>query len=151
MFRPTIEVGPEATMIVDVILRGGSSQSDVEVMDDVLLSWADLEVESTRIIVAIQQARGEGGRPSIRKVASNENVLINIDHNKLKVLEKMKLDHIDLIGFYNVDSILTPEQIKLIAKGKKEELKMQWEEVEDGRKIASASPTIYPNITGDNF
>ena len=118
IFRPTIEIGPKATMIFDVILRGGSCQSDVEVMDGILLSWTDLEVESTRIIVAIQQDRGEGGRPSIRKIASNENVLIMIDHNKLKVLEKIKLDHIDLIGFYYVDSILTPEQIKLIAKEK---------------------------------
>ena len=112
IFRPTIEIGPEATMIFDVILRGGSSQSDVEVMGGILLSWADLEVESNRIIVAIQKVRGEGGRQSIRKVASNENVLIKIDHNKLTILDKIKLDHIDLIGFYYVDSILTQEQMR---------------------------------------
>ena len=118
IFRPTIEVGPEVTMIFDVILRGGNSQSNVEVMGGVTLSWSDLEVESTRIIVAIQKAREEGNRVSIRKIASNENVLINIDHTKLKVLEKITLDHIDLIVFYYVDSILTSEQIKLIAKEK---------------------------------
>ena len=84
----------------------------------ILLSWADLAVESTRIIVAIQKARGEGGRPSIRKIASNENVLIKIDHNKLKILDTIKVDHIDLIGFYYADSILTQEQIKLIVKEK---------------------------------
>ena len=36
IFRPTIEIGPEATMHFDVILRGGSSQSDAEVMDGIL-------------------------------------------------------------------------------------------------------------------
>ena len=118
IFRPTIEIGPEATMIFHVILRGGSSQSDAEVMDGILLSWADLEVESTRIIVAIRKAWREGGRPSIHKIASNKKVLIKIDHNKLKILDKIKLDHIDFIGFYYVDSILTPEQIKLIVKEK---------------------------------
>ena len=61
-------------MIFDVILRGSSSQSNVEVMDGVRLSWADLEDECTRIIVAIQKARGEGDRVRIRKIVSNENV-----------------------------------------------------------------------------
>ena len=36
----------------------------------------------------------------------------------LKVLTKIKLDHIDLIGFYYADSILTQEQIKLIVEEK---------------------------------
>ena len=116
IFRPTIEIGPEATMIFDVILRGNSSQSNVEIMDGVRLSWADLEDEYTRIMVAIQKDRGEGNKVSVRKMASNENVKINIDSNMLKVLDKVKLDHIDFIGFYYVDSKLTPEQINLIVK-----------------------------------
>ena len=71
IFRPTIEIAPEATMIFDVILRRNSSQSIVEIMDGVRLAWADLEDESTRIIVAIQKDRGEGNKVSVRKIASN--------------------------------------------------------------------------------
>ena len=85
-------------------------------MDGIRLSGSNLEVESTRIIVAIQKERGEGDTVSVCKMASSshEHVINNIDHNKLKVLEKIKLDHIDLFGFY----YLTPEQIQLTEEKK---------------------------------
>ena len=49
-------------------------------------------------------------------MASNDKVLVNIDHSKLKVLDKISLQKIDLIGFYYTDTILTAEQIKVMMK-----------------------------------
>ena len=68
LFMPNNNLGAEATMIVDVILRGVNSQTDVENMDPMAylyISWSNLDVESARIIGIIQKTRSEDGRDKI--------------------------------------------------------------------------------------
>lgn len=116
-FIPEMPLPDTFTMIFDISVRaqdpspsGAVGVSD-NLMRGITIAWQNLDVEALRITVAIQN----NGR-EIKSISSSDQVLINVNTQQLTELSYINLTHLDLIGFYYTDNVLSEDILQMVTK-----------------------------------
>lgn len=114
-FIPKMALADEFTMIFELSVRADNPDSlpvgvSDNLMKGILISWQNLDVESVRCTIVIQN-RGE----EIKAVSTSDKVILSVDPDNLKELTYINVTNLDLIGFYYTESILSDDLLKMIA------------------------------------
>ena len=110
-FLPKIDIGDNFTMIFDMIIRPSEKSVSTRIMKGMQFSWRDIGTEQIRVFVAI---RKEEGVKEFLAASSNNSLQIDVDKENLTQLEQINLTHLDLIGFYFTDKVLTDNEMEIM-------------------------------------
>eukprot|EP00745_Piridium_sociabile_P030721 TRINITY_DN50_c0_g2_i2.p2 TRINITY_DN50_c0_g2~~TRINITY_DN50_c0_g2_i2.p2 ORF type:complete len:284 (+),score=16.13 TRINITY_DN50_c0_g2_i2:608-1459(+) len=113
-FLPKMPLADQFTMVFDISIlkdvpvNGVVGVSDI-LMKGVQIAWQNLDVESLRAVVIIQNNGSE-----LRTVSSSEKVNVTLNPSNLTELLDIDITHLDLIGFYYTESVLSAEILNRI-------------------------------------
>jgi hypothetical protein len=98
----------DISILKDVPVDGVMGVSDI-LMKGVNIAWQNLVAESLRVAIIIQNNGNE-----IRTVTSSEKANLTVNPSNLTELIDIDITHLDLIGFYYTESVLSAEILNMI-------------------------------------
>ena len=109
-FVPNFTLPDQYTMIIDISVK--LDRATFGLMRGIDINWKDLDVESLRAAVMIQNS-GD----NVQATVSSDKVNLSITPDQLTELVSINLQYVDLIAFYYTDAVLSEKQLQdLVAK-----------------------------------
>ena len=111
-FQPEIEVGNEATLILDLVVKPLNDKITKTALintltDGIPIGWTPKEVEEVRTVIGV----GKDGS-TVRKMSTDDKSNVTIDSSKFTSLKSINLTHVELIGLYYIDRLLPDEVLQ---------------------------------------
>ena len=112
-FIPNIPLPDEFTMIFELSVRKDDPGPPVGVSDvmikGILISWQNLNVESLRCTVVIQNSGEE-----IKVLSSSDKVILSVNPKNLTELSFINITNLDLIAFYFIEDVLSDGALEML-------------------------------------
>ena len=109
-FLPEIEIGNQATLILDLVVKPLNDKISKTALintlsDGISIGWLPTEVEEVRTVIAIDK-----NGSTVRKMSSDDKITLTLDPANFTSLKSINLTHVELIGLYYIDRVL-PEEV----------------------------------------
>ena len=113
-FMPQTPLPAQFTILLDISIQkdteeGGVAGVSDNLMRGVSIAWQGLEVEALRMTVVIQN---DG--QTTKATSSSDKAILNVTPAHVTELTFINLTHLDLIGFYYTDKVLSEDILQMI-------------------------------------